>query len=81
MLNVRVWTPPRLQARCSLAMRFDCSRVSGLVSWHTLMPGHNGYPRASSQLLSRAFRTWTFTGLAGAGSTCSPSVSLLCNRV
>ncbi len=69
-----------LQAIRLIAMRCDCVRISGLVSWHTLMPGHNGYPRVGSQLLSRAFRTWSFTGLAGAGSTCSPSVSLLCNR-
>ena len=39
-----------------------------------------GYSRASSQLLTRASRTCTFTGSAGAGSTCSPSLSLLCNR-
>ena len=28
--NVRIWTPPRLQAPCLLTIRFDCSRVSGL---------------------------------------------------
>ena len=44
------------------------------------MPGHDGYSRASSQLLSRASRTQTLTGFADAGPTCSPSVSLLCNR-
>jgi len=36
-----------------------------------------GYSRASSLSLSRAFRTWSFSGSAGAGSTCSPSSSLL----
>ena len=40
-----------------------------------------GYSRASSQSLCRALSTWTFSGFAGAGSTCSPSYSLLCNRV
>ena len=25
-----------------LADRHDCIRMSGLLSWHTLMPGHNG---------------------------------------
>jgi hypothetical protein len=50
------------------------------LRWHPLMPGHDGYSRAGSQLLSRASRTRTFTGFAGAGPTCSPSVSLLCNR-
>ena len=28
----RVWTPPRLQALCSIASRYDCLRVSGLIS-------------------------------------------------
>ncbi len=28
--NVCIWTPPLLQALCSLATRFDCSRISGL---------------------------------------------------
>jgi hypothetical protein len=28
--NVRIWTPPRLQAHRSLAGRFDCARISGL---------------------------------------------------
>ena len=27
----RVWTPPRLQAFCSTALRYDCLRVSGLI--------------------------------------------------
>ena len=27
----RVWTPPRLQALCSIASRYDWLRVSGLV--------------------------------------------------
>jgi hypothetical protein len=31
-----------------------------------------GYSRVNSQLLSRALCTWTFTGFANAGSTCSP---------
>jgi hypothetical protein len=29
-VNWRIWTPPRLQAFRSLAMRYDCSRISGL---------------------------------------------------
>ena len=28
----RVWTPPRLQALCLVASRYDCLRVSGLFS-------------------------------------------------
>jgi hypothetical protein len=28
--NDRIWTPPRLQAFRSLAMRYDCSRIFGL---------------------------------------------------
>ncbi|MGH6631285.1 MAG: hypothetical protein ACREB3_16275, partial [Burkholderiales bacterium] len=39
-----------------------------------------GYSRARSQLLFRAFRTWSFSGSAGAGSTCLPSFGLLSNR-
>ena len=39
-----------------------------------------GYSRASSQSFLRAFRTWTFAGSAGAGSTCSPSFGVLGNR-
>ena len=38
------------------------------------------FSRASSQLLSRALCPRTFTGSAGAGSTCWPSSGLLCNR-
>jgi peptide-methionine (S)-S-oxide reductase len=26
----RIWTPPRLQAHRSLAVRYDCARISGL---------------------------------------------------
>ena len=70
-----------LQAIWLTAVRYDCVRISGFLSWHTLMPSHDGYSRAGSQLLLRALSTRTFTGFAGAGSTCSPSVSLLCNRV
>ena len=36
-----------------------------------------GYPRVSSQSLSRASSTWTFPGLADAGLTCLPLCSLL----
>jgi len=36
-----------------------------------------GYSRAGSPLLLRASRTWTFSGSAGAGSTCLPSFGLL----
>ncbi len=42
LLNVRIWTPPRLQAICIWQTWHDCIRISGLLSWHTLMPGHNG---------------------------------------
>ena len=27
----RVWTPPLLQALCSITSRYDCLRVSGLI--------------------------------------------------
>ena len=58
----------------------DCARISGLVRWHTLMPGLDGYARASSHMLSRASRTRTLTGFTGAGPTVSPSSTVLCNR-
>jgi hypothetical protein len=32
--NWRIWTPPRLQALRSLALRYDCSRISGLYLPH-----------------------------------------------
>jgi hypothetical protein len=31
-----------LQAICFWQTWHDCIRISGLSSWHTLMPGHNG---------------------------------------
>ena len=42
-----------LQAICLRLTRYDCARISGLCSRHTLMPGHNGlfarqFPIASS---------------------------------
>ncbi len=40
--DVRTWTPPYLQAICLWRTRHDCVRISGLLGWHTLMPGHNG---------------------------------------
>ena len=46
-------------------------------SWHTLMPGHDGYPRVSSLLLSRTSSTETLPGFTDAGSTCLPFSSLL----
>jgi hypothetical protein len=58
----------------------DCSRISGLLSWHSLMPGHDGYSRTSTQTLLRALSTRSFTVLTDAGPTVSPSVGLLCNR-
>ena len=45
------------------------------------MPGHNGFSRADSQLLSRAQGTSPRPGFVSAGSTCSSSFSLLRNRV
>ena len=62
--------------------KYDCSRISGLSlhRWHRTIRAMMGYSRASSLTIPRASRTWTLTGSAGAGSTCSPSVSLLCNR-
>ncbi len=45
------------------------------------MPGHNGFARADSQLLSRAHGTCSRAGSVGAGSTGLPSFSLLRNRV
>jgi hypothetical protein len=47
--KVCIWTPPRLQAIRLQAVRYDCSRISGLVLLHllkrwTLM----GYSRADS---------------------------------
>jgi hypothetical protein len=32
--NVRIWTPPRLQTTRSLAVGYDCSRISGLLLRH-----------------------------------------------
>ncbi len=78
--NVRIWTPPLFASKLFDGDRDDCSRRSGLLSWHSLMPGHDGYSRTSTQTLLRALSTRTFTGLTGAGPTVSPSLSLLCNR-
>ena len=79
-LNDRIWTPPRFASKLFDGDRDDCSRISGLLSWHSLMPGHDGYSRTSTQTLLRALSTRSFTGLTGAGPTVSPSLSLLCNR-
>jgi len=62
-------------------LRYDCSRIFGLEGWHALMPGNDGYSGADSQLPHRALNTRVFMGFAGAGPTCLPSVSVLCNRV
>jgi hypothetical protein len=35
---------------------YDCIRISGLLSWHTLMPGHNGLFARQSQSLRRTFK-------------------------
>jgi imidazolonepropionase-like amidohydrolase len=32
--NDRIWTPPRLQTIRRQAVRYDCSRISGLVLLH-----------------------------------------------
>ena len=32
--NFRIWTPPRLQTIRHQAVRYDCSRISGLVLLH-----------------------------------------------
>jgi hypothetical protein len=34
--KVCIWTPPRLQAIRFQAVRYDCSRISGLVLLHLL---------------------------------------------
>ena len=78
--NVRIWTPPRLQAFCimvvgSTAYVYPAFNV-GIRRCRAIM----GYSRARSQLLCRAFRTRTLTGFSSAGSTSSPSFSLLRNR-
>ena len=41
-VSVRIWTPPRFASKLIEGIRYDCARISGLLSWHTLMPGHNG---------------------------------------
>jgi len=41
-VNDRIWTPPHLQTNCLLVFKIDCARIFGLLSWHALMPGHNG---------------------------------------
>ena len=36
LLNERIWTPPRLQTIRLQAVRYDCSRISGLILLHLL---------------------------------------------
>ena len=33
--NVRIWTPPHLQAICIWQAWHDCIRIFGLISWHS----------------------------------------------
>jgi hypothetical protein len=76
----RIWTPPRLASTLFFGggvRLLTYIRSLFRAFWHgTLM----GYSRASSLLLCRACCTWSSSGFAGAGSTCSPSVRMLCNR-
>ena len=53
-----------LQAIRLIAMRCDCERISGLVSWHTLMPGHNGL---SARRLPIAFSCFSHLVIHGFG--------------
>jgi hypothetical protein len=80
--NVRIWTPPHLLAFRFLAMRYDCSRISGL-GMTSINRGRAtmGYSRVGSSLLCRASRPWTFPGFSDAGSTCSPSFGMLATAV
>jgi len=60
--------------------RYDCSRIFGLSGWHALMPGHDGYSRADSQLLHRALSTRVFTGFAVADrpGACAVAIHQTC---
>jgi hypothetical protein len=53
--------------RPHIALFFRCSAIMG-------------YSRVDSLLLCRVLYTWTLSGFANAGSTCSPLFGLLCNR-
>jgi hypothetical protein len=55
--NVRIWTPPHLQASCSgrhgtTAYVYPASKVGIRL----LMPGHNGLFARQSQSLCRTFK-------------------------
>jgi hypothetical protein len=42
ILSVSIWTPPRLQVTCQWQLARLHTYIRPL-SWHTLMPGHNGF--------------------------------------
>jgi hypothetical protein len=78
----RIWTPPRFASTPLFGdevrlLTYIRPLIAASVYRSRAMMG---YPRTSSQSLCRAFRTSTFSGSASAGSTCSPSFGLLCNR-
>ena len=77
--NVRIWTPPHLQAICIWQTWYDCIRISGLFSWHTFTDaGPKWFIRAPApNRFVVLMSTWTLPGLADAGLTCLPSCSLL----
>ncbi len=62
IINGRVWTPPLLQASCSIACRYDCLRVSGLfadaVLWASDPDGLFAHRLPIAYTSSRALRPY-----------------------
>ena len=60
----RIWTPPRFASNLFEGVRHDCARISGLLSRHTLMPGHDGL---SARQLPIAFTDSRSSAIRGFG--------------
>ena len=78
----RVWTPPRLQALCSITSRYDCLRVSGLIVMPSLSASDPDglFARRLPIAYTSSNAPRSRTGFVNVGSTCSPSNNVLCNR-
>ena len=79
---VRIWTPPRLQARRLFGFRGTTAHVypASNCASNNRCRAMMGYSRASSRSLFRPLRPWTLLGFADVGSTCEPSNGLPANR-
>ena len=58
----RIWTPPHCKQAVDGELKLDFERISGLLRWHTLMPGHNGLFARQFQIASTYFK---YTELSG----------------